>query len=234
MKGKLILIPTPITESSWQEYIPAEVSKQVKSIKHFIVEELKCARRFIKKIDQSISIDDLKFYEMNEHTRDTETIHYLDACLNGENIGLMSDAGVPCIADPGNIIVRMAQEKNIEVVPLVGPSSILLALMASGLNGQQFSFHGYLPREKNERIKFLKEIEKEIQRKNNTHIFIEAPYRNTPMLEDIMGQLNGNLSLCLGCEIRSEQGYVHTKKIMEWKKNIPDINKKNVVFLLGN
>ncbi|MFZ4398952.1 MAG: SAM-dependent methyltransferase [Bacteroidales bacterium] len=231
-KGKLYLIPSTIGESPIDNVIPGYNKDVINEIDIYIVEEIRTARRFLKKAGLLKPIDDLVFFVLNEHSKPEEIDHYLDAIQNGENIGLLSEAGVPCIADPGADIVRIAQQKNIEVVPLVGPSSILLALMASGFNGQQFAFLGYLPVDKNLRINRIKEIEKNVYQKNETQIFIETPYRNNQLIESILQSCRSETLLCIATDITLPTAFIKTKSISAWKKSVPDFHKKTTVFLL--
>ncbi|MFZ4739588.1 MAG: SAM-dependent methyltransferase [Bacteroidales bacterium] len=231
-KGKLYLIPSTIGESPIDNVIPAYNKGVINKIDIYIVEEIRTARRFLKKAGLLKPIDDLTFFVLNEHSKPEEIDNYLDAIQKGENIGLLSEAGVPCIADPGADIVRIAQQKNIEVVPLVGPSSILLALMASGFNGQQFAFLGYLPVDKNLRINKIKEIERNIFQKNETQIFIETPYRNNQLIESLLQSCRNETLLCIATDITLETAFLKTKTIEAWKKSVPDFHKKTTVFLL--
>ena len=175
----------------------------------------------------------LQLQVLNEHTKSEDVSALLKPLLAGNNVGIISEAGCPGVADPGSELVRLAHEKNIYVVPLVGPSSILLALMASGMNGQRFTFLGYLPREKNLRVKAIRELERNCITKNETQIFIEAPYRNLQVLEDILNTCNPGTMLCLAVDITSPSQVISTKSIGTWKKKIPDIQKRPVVFLIG-
>ncbi len=231
-KGKLYLIPSTIGESAVDNVIPSFNRAVINKISIYIVEEIRTARRFLKKAGLIMPIDDLIFFELNEHTKPEDIGIYLNAIDNGENIGLLSEAGVPCIADPGAEIVRIAQQKNIEVIPLVGPSSILLALMASGFNGQQFAFLGYLPVDKNLRINKIKEIEKNVFQKNETQIFIETPYRNNQLIESLLQTCKNETLLCIATDITLETAFIKTKTIAAWKKSVPDFHKKTTVFLL--
>ncbi len=232
MKGKLYLIPTPLGE----EFLPTNYNSQIKNIipnlKFFIVEELKTARRFLKKIYPNINIDETTFYILNEHSEIKEYEDFLNPIENGNDIGLLSEAGCPAIADPGSQVVKIAHSKNISVIPLIGPSSIILALMASGLNGQNFAFLGYLPIKPVERKIKIQQIEKRSKLEKQTQIFIEAPYRNISILNDIIGNCNAETLLCIACNITQNDEYIQTKKINEWKNNIPNINKKPTVFLI--
>ena len=231
-KGKLYLIPSTIGESPIDYVIPTYNKEVINNINIFIVEEIRTARRFLKKAGLIKPIDNLSFFVLNEHSKPEEIDNYLDSIQKGENIGLLSEAGVPCIADPGADIVRIAQQKNIEVVPLVGPSSILLALMASGFNGQQFAFLGYLPVDKNLRINKIKEIERSVFQKNETQIFIETPYRNNQLIESLLQTCRNDTLLCIATDITLESAFIKTKTIATWKKSVPDFHKKTTVFLL--
>lgn len=231
-KGKLYLIPSTIGDTKIDRVIPSYNSEIINNIDYYIVEELKTARRYLKKAGIIKPIDELTFYILNEHTKAENIINYLEMIDKGKNIGLLSEAGVPCIADPGADIVRIAQEKNIEIIPLTGPSSIILSLMASGFNGQNFAFLGYLPIDKKLRSDKLKEIEKNIYQNNQTQIFIEAPYRNNQLIEAILNSCRNDSFLCIASEITSENEFIKTKSIAEWKKTKYDFHKKNTVFLL--
>ncbi len=231
-KGKLYLIPTTIGETSIQKVLPSHNSDIINTIEYFIVEELRTARRFLKKAGIIKAIDELNFYTLNEHTKPEEIFNYLEMIEKGYNIGLLSEAGVPCIADPGAEIVKIAQEKNIDIIPLIGPSSILLSLMGSGFNGQNFAFLGYLPIDKKQRSDKLKDIERNIYQNNQTQIFIEAPYRNNQMIEAILNTCRNETMLCIACELTSDNEFIKTKSIASWKKTKFDFHKKNTVFLI--
>jgi len=232
-KGKLYLIPTKLGDSDYTSIFPELNKKIIVSLKSFIIEDLRSARRFLKSIQYPGNFDDVKFYTLNEHTQENETYEYLDVVFKGDNIGLLSDAGMPCIADPGNIIVQRAHRENIKVIPLIGPSSIFLALAASGFNGQQFCFHGYLPIKENERIKKLKELEKNSSQNKQTQLFIETPYRNQNIFESIIKTCNADTMLCIACDLTLESEYIKTKTVSEWKKQNPPIQKRPAVFLLS-
>jgi 16S rRNA (cytidine1402-2'-O)-methyltransferase len=199
----------------------------------FIVENEKSARHYLKAIGIKTPLQNLTLLLLNEHTDAKEISGLLSPLLKGNDVGLLSEAGCPAVADPGSDLVRMAHENNIKVVPLIGPSSIILSLMASGLNGQSFSFAGYLPKEKNARIKSLKELERIAISKNQTQIFIEAPYRNQHLLEDVLNTCDKKTLICIACNITAKDEFIRTKTVDEWKKNVPDINKKATVFLIG-
>jgi 16S rRNA (cytidine1402-2'-O)-methyltransferase len=229
--GKLYLIPSPISENI--ETVPKQAIDIINSLSEFIVEDEKSARHFLKKIGIKVPMNTLQLHLLNEHSKDTEIAELLVPLKEGRSVGIISDAGCPGVADPGAELVKLAHNANIEVIPLAGPSSILLALMASGLNGQNFSFAGYLPKERPERIKKLKELEHIAVTKNQTQLFIETPYRNHHMLEDILNTCSSSSMLCIACNISSADEFIKTKTIAEWKKQIPAIEKKPTVFLIG-
>jgi len=232
MKGKLFLIPTPLGENFTSQNINSDVIKTLQGIRFLIAEELKTARRFLKKLDPSCPIDDITFFVLNEHTTPQEFEQYLKVAENGNNVGLLTEAGCPAIADPGSQVVNIAHKNEIKVVPLVGPSSITLALMASGLNGQKFAFWGYLPVKQNERKIKIKQIEKRSKLENQTQIFIETPYRNISLFNDIIAVCEPETQLCIASNITQYDEFILTMKIKKWKLKIPDIHKKPTVFLL--
>ena len=229
---KLYLIPTPIGEQNPLEVLPHETLIQLPNIKHFLVENLRSARRFLKAAGYPHDFDTVWFYEINEHNQHEVTIDWLQPLREGHNTGLLSEAGVPCVADPGYTMVRLAHENNVEVISLGGPSSIIKALMASGLNGQQFTFHGYLPVKPDELKPRLKKIE-ELARKNYTQIFIETPYRNDRMFDIITTTCHSDTLLCIASAIDTDQQKIVTKAVEFWKKNKPELKGKPCVFLLG-
>ena len=233
--ASIYLIPTHLSNAPLSNVLPDYNFKIIKQIKYFIVENIRTARRFLKQVDRTINIDELTFFELNEHTDKTLLISYIEPIKNNNDIGIISEAGCPAIADPGADIVSIAQEKNIKVVPLVGPSSILLSLMASGFNGQSFAFNGYLPIDKNERINTLKRFEKKIFSESQTQIFIETPYRNVQLVEDICKTLSDNIKLCIAVDITSDSEIIKTKTIRQWKNNVDSIgsiHKRPAIFLL--
>ena len=233
-KGNLYLIPTPLGETGFDAGLPTINSQILQLIDTFIVEELRTARRFLRKAGYTKDFENVTFHILNEHTPDHEALGMLENCDAGKLTGLLSEAGLPCIADPGNIIVRLAHRKGIRVVPLTGPSSIMLALMASGLNGQNFAFHGYLPVKPDERNKALRELELAASRGNQTQIFIETPYRNLAMLESIVKTCHPSLMLCIAVDLTLETEWIRSMPIVEWKRQKPDLHKRPAVFLLGN
>lgn len=233
-KGNLYLIPTPLGETGLETGLPAYNLQVLQQIDTFIVEELRTARRFLRKAGYAKDFENVTFYLLNEHTPDEEAGGMLENALNGKLIGLLSEAGLPCIADPGNIIVRLAHRKGIRVVPLTGPSSIMLALMASGLNGQNFVFHGYLPVKPDERLKSLRDLEHAASKGKQTQIFIETPYRNMAMLESIVKTCHPSLTLCIAADLTLETEWIRSMPVSEWKRQRPELHKRPAVFLLGN
>lgn len=232
MKGTIFLIPTTLGDSEINSVLPETVRNTVDNISYFIVENLRSARRYIRKLLPEKDINGLTFFELNKHTDLNEIPTFIIPALSGNDIGIISEAGNPGIADPGSSIVKAAHMKNIKVVPLVGPSSVLLALITSGLNGQNFAFNGYLPVKPIERIKKLQFLEKRSKIENQTQIFMETPYRNMKMLEDILNTCQKNTMLCIAADITLETEFIKTKTISEWKKHIPQINKRPAIFIL--
>lgn len=229
--GTLYLLPTFLGESDANYSFPNINQKLTAPIRHFIVEKEKTARRFLRKAGYTADFDEVELFPLNKRTTSQEYLAYIKPLLEGEDMGLMSEAGCPGVADPGAEIVKIAHQKNIRVVPLIGPSSILLGLMGSGLNGQSFTFHGYLPKESGERIRKLKTLEKESQRENRTHILIETPYRNLAIFDDMIKTLRGDTLLCVACDLSTPNEYLKTLRVEEWKKVTPPIQKRPTVFL---
>ncbi len=233
MSGTLYLIPVTLGDDNITQVLPPNVIATAQKLTHFVVENEKSTRQFLSLIKPLKPIRELQLELLNEHTDDKTLPNLLKPLLAGHDVGLMSEAGCPAVADPGAKLVALAHQKGIRVVPLVGPSAILLALMASGLNGQQFAFLGYLPVDKAARASKLKEIEKRAQTHNETQIFIETPYRNQQMLEAILSTCNANTLLCIACHVSLQDEMITTKRISEWKQNaLPDLHKKPTVFLL--
>ncbi|SHI82080.1 SAM-dependent methyltransferase [Algibacter luteus] len=230
--GKLFLIPTTLGENEPLEVLPIKVKQTIERLDTFIVENEKTARRFIKKIAPEKSQPSLKIFHLNKFTDEAELPTFLYPCLNGFNVGLLSEAGCPGIADPGADIVKIAHEKSIKVVPLVGPSSILLALMASGMNGQRFAFNGYLPIDKGERKSEIKRLERLSFDQNQSQIFIETPYRNNKMLEDLTSILENNTNVCVACDITLTSEFIKTQTANQWKKNKVDLHKRPTIFII--
>lgn len=229
--GKLFLIPNTLGETPIERVIPTEVVLLIKQIKVFASENPKNTRRFLKKIDRNINVDELTFLELNEHSEHQTILSYIQ-WLKENDIGIISEAGCPGIADPGAELVELAHQNQYEVVPLVGPSSVLLSLIASGFNGQNFSFNGYLPIQSSERQRALKSFEKQSATENRTQIFIETPYRNQKLLEEMLRILNSQTLLSIACDITTENEYIKVMSIQDWKKEKPDINKRPTIFLI--
>lgn len=232
MNGILYLIPNLLGECSTEKVLPSFNTSVINNIKHFIVEDIRTTRRFLKKVNKSIDIDQLTFFELNQHTDLQNISYYIEPLLKGNDIGIISEAGCPAVADPGALIVDLAQQKNIKVVPLVGPSSILLALMASGFNGQSFAFEGYLPIDNDKRTKRLKVLESRIYNEKQTQIFIETPYRNNKIVQDFITHCRPTTKLCIASEITTDNEFIKTKPLSVWKNSLPDLNKKPTIFLL--
>jgi 16S rRNA (cytidine1402-2'-O)-methyltransferase len=231
-KGKLYLIPTTLGENEPLEVLPYSVKMVVEKLEHFIVENEKTARRFIKRIVPKKSQPSLVLKSIDKYADAFEVNTYLDVCDDGVSIGLLSEAGVPAIADPGAEVVKLAHQKNIQVVPLVGPSSIILAMMASGMNGQSFTFNGYLPIDSSERKRALKQLEKISFEKNQSQIFIETPYRNGKMLEDLKASLSSNTALCIAVDLTLPSEYIRTLSVKEWGSEHPDLHKRPAIFII--
>ncbi len=230
--AKLYLIPTSLGETPFDTILPTANTQIVTDLKYFIVEDVRTARRFLKKANPVIEIDALTFYVLNQHTSPDEISSFLKPLFAGHDMGVLSEAGCPAIADPGADVVAIAQRNNFTVVPLVGPSSILLSLMASGFNGQSFAFVGYLPIQPEERSKALKKLESRAYSENQSQIFIETPYRNMKMLEQILKTCQPSTRLCIAVDITLETEMIKTKTIKEWKTQLPDLNKRPCIFLL--
>lgn len=233
MKPLLYLIPSPLGAENVDQFLSSGNKKIISNLRHFIVEELKTARRYLRRIDNTFPIDDCEFLVFNEHSHEGDINEMLEPMRKGFDTGLLSEAGLPCVADPGSAVVRAAQLEGFTVKPLSGPSSIFMALMASGFNGQQFTFHGYLPVDKRERENQLKSLERETTHSGYTQIFIETPYRNNALLDAILSTCHASLNLCIASQINQEDEAIITKTIAEWKKKRPDLNKKPTVFLLS-
>jgi len=232
MQGNLYLIPNTLGSLETEWTIPQKVASIAVKLSHFIVEDVRTARRYLKLLDKNIDIDGLQFYILNKHTTFEELSNFLLPLKSGQDMGIISEAGCPAIADPGAEIVRMAHNAGIKVVPLTGPSSIFLALSASGMNGQNFAFNGYLPIKKEDRIKMLKHIENRSKNEKQSQIFIETPYRNMALLKDILNNCNPLTRLCIACNITLEDEYIVTKTVKEWQGNVPELNKKPVIFVV--
>jgi len=232
-KGKLYLIPTILGKETEEATLPSTISKSIKEIDIFIVENLRTARRHIKKIYREKDIDATTFYSYGKHDTLSLEEDFLPHILSGQNVGLLSEAGLPCIADPGSKIVEYAHNFQIDVVPFVGPSSILLALMASGMNGQNFAFTGYLPIDKSDRTRALRYLESLTKKTGQTQIFMETPYRNHQLLDALKIQCNNKTKLCIAANITSINEFIQTKTIEKWKQTKVDIHKQPAIFLIS-
>lgn len=233
MNGKLILIPTPISENeTYVTQIP-EISKYITELKFFVVEEIRTARRFIRSISKDVVIDELKFFVLNEHNMASIPDEVIAVLRSGHSVGLMSEAGCPAVADPGAGLVLKCHIEGIEMIPLVGPSSILLALMASGLSGQYFSFNGYMPAKSNERQKYINQLNKNAMNSGHTQIYIEAPYRNKQVFDDLVKYGNPSLLLCVAMDITGSEQYIKTAPIRWWSSHTLSLGKLPCIFLIG-
>ena len=231
--GYLYLIPVPIDQNDRESVLLEKHRKIVEHLDYFIVENEKTARFYLGALDLHRPINQLHFEVLDQTTTSEDITHYLTPLLEGFDIGLLSESGCPGVADPGSKMVALAHQKNIKVIPITGPSSIILALMASGLNGQQFKFHGYLPSEKEDRIKKIISIENESNKYYETQIFIETPYRNQHIFNDLLDKLQDKTKLCIALDITSENEFILTKSIKYWKRETaPDLKNKPCVFLL--
>lgn len=231
MLGKLYMIPTTLGESGTASVIPVEVAQRVLSIRYFVVENIRTARRYLRELSHDFPIDDCTFFELNKHTNPTEVSKYIKPCQQGFDLGMISEAGCPGVADPGADVAALAHANGIDVVPLVGPSSILMALMSSGFNGQSFAFNGYIS-VKTDRIKQLQQYEHLSMRFGQTQIFMDAPYRNQKLLEDILQYCAPSTMLCIATDITLPTEFIRTKSVGEWRKSVPDINKRPTMFVL--
>lgn len=231
-KGKLYLIPTTLGDNEPLEVLPYSVKNTIEALSYFIVENEKTARAFIKKITPHKSQPSLTIYKIDKYADKIEVTTYLDVCEQGISVGLLSEAGVPAIADPGADVVKMAHQKGIQVVPLVGPSSIILAMMASGFNGQNFAFNGYLPIDNAERKAAIKNLEKLSKDKNQSQIFIETPFRNEKMLSDLKSVLASTTKLCVACDITLSTEYIKTLEVKDWQRENPNLHKRPTIFII--
>lgn len=232
METALYLIPVTLGDTSIEKVLPSYNKEIVCGIRHFIVEDVRSARRFLKRVEREIDIDLLTFYPLNKHTSPEDIAGYLKPLENGMSMGVISEAGCPAVADPGADVVAIAQRRKLRVIPLVGPSSIILSVMASGFNGQSFAFHGYLPIEPSERGKKLRMLEQRAYAEDQTQLFIETPYRNHKMVEDILQNCRPQTRLCIAANITCEGEFIQTRTIKEWQGRIPELSKVPCIFLL--
>ncbi len=232
-KGVLYLIPTLLGDTRIELAWPAGHHEIINSLDVFIVENIRTARRFLKQAGYTTAFDEVNFHVLDKHTMREESMSFLNEAVAGKNLGLLSEAGCPCIADPGQVIVARAHELGIEVRPLTGPSSIMLALMASGMNGQAFCFHGYLPIQKKLRVKKIKDLEKASRESGATQIFMETPFRNMQLLEDMLKNCHPETRFCIAADLTTSNQYIRTHAIVQWRKtHIPNLHKRPAVFLL--
>ena len=230
--GKLYLIPTTMGESDPMDVLPQTVKRSIDFIDHYIVENEKTARKSIKAVSPEKKQSELILFTLNKRTEPSEHLDFIKPLLEGKNVGLMSEAGCPGVADPGAVIVKLAHEKGIQVVPLVGPSSILLAMMASGMNGQSFTFNGYLPIDKDEKKSAIRHFEKLSHDKNQSQLFIETPYRNNQLFETMLKHLNPATKVCVAVDLTGKNESVVTRSVKDWQNNIPQLHKRPAIFLL--
>ena len=231
--GSLYIIPNTLGGESIQDIIPQEVILKASGIRHFIVENLKSSRRLLRKMDRQFPIDESMFIEMNKRSTEQDTMKGIHWLIEGHDVGVISDAGCACVADPGADIVSLAHSQKIAVIPFVGPSSILLSLMGSGFSGQNFSFHGYLPKDRKERIRTLKTYEFDSRKKGYTQIFMDTPYRNMNVLEDLLNELADHTQLCIASNITLHNQRIRTMSVEDWRENAYDLSKSPCVFLIG-
>lgn len=231
-KGKLYLIPTPLGDYDPALVLPAPVFEVISGLKTFVVEEVRTARRFLSAAGLKGHIGELEFHELNEHTAPAEVDAFAKLFADGNNVGLLSEAGLPAVADPGALLVALCHREGIEVVPLTGPSSLMMALMASGLNGQSFAFNGYLPVKPEERRNALKTLEKRSSQLRQSQLFIETPYRNDSLLADILASCGGRTKVCVAADITLESAYIKTRTVEQWKREVPVIGKRPCVFII--
>ena len=231
--GTLYILPNTLGGESISDIIPNDVVEQAISLRYFVVENIKSARRVLRKMDREFPIDESMFIEMNKRSTERDTMKSLQWLIAGNNVGVISDAGCACVADPGAEIVSLAHSQKIAVIPFVGPSSILLALMGSGFLGQNFSFHGYLPKDRKERIRSLKTYEFDSRKKGYTQIFMDTPYRNMNVLEDLLNELADHTQLCIASNITLHNQRIRTMSVEDWRENAYDLSKSPCVFLIG-
>jgi len=231
MPGKLFLFPVTLSDTSLEKVLPEYNQQLLISVRHFIVEEIRTARRFLKKAYPGFEIDSCQFFELNKRTQPNQIAEFLEPLKNGFDVGILSESGCPAIADPGADIVSIAQSKGYKVIPLVGPSSILLSLMGSGFNGQRFTFNGYLPVDKDERIKEIRKLEMRSYNEDMTQIFIETPYRNSKLLEDLCSTLKPQTKICVAFDLTGIEESIRTMTASDWKKTSLELTKKPCIFL---
>lgn len=233
-KGKLYLIPTPLADDSLDAMITPHIQELIKSLDYYLVENIRTARRFISSLKLGITIESIDFKVLDKRTQPEAVSDYCNPLLQGVNIGVMSEAGCPGIADPGNLAVQFAHKNDLNVIPLVGPSSMFMALMASGMNGQSFAFHGYLPIDKQKRSQVIKSMEREAIQKKQTQLFMETPYRNNQLLTDLLKTCQSNTSICIARDITGKSEFIKTQTVQQWRKMKIDLHKFPCVFLINS
>lgn len=231
--GNLYMIPNTLGGETTSDIIPEDVKQIATSLRTFIVEDIKSARRFLRKMDREFPIDDSQFLVLNKKTDRGELLSLLQPVMKGEDAGVISEAGCPGVADPGAEVVSLAHKKGITVKPLVGPSSILLTIMGSGFSGQEFSFHGYLPKDRKDRIHALKDYEHDTRRSGRTHVFMDTPFRNMNVLDDLLNELSDNTSICIACNLTLPSESIKSMTVREWRENAYDLAKKPTMFAIG-
>ena len=232
MDSALYLLPVTLGATPLDRVLPQHNIEIIKEIRHFIVEDVRSARRFLRQADAQFDIDGSTFFELNKHTSPNDIAGYLAPLAQGKPMGVISEAGCPAVADPGADVVAIAQRKGLKVVPLVGPSSIILSVMASGFNGQSFAFHGYLPIKPDERARKLKQLEQRVYSEDQTQLFIETPYRNGKMIEDIIKNCRPQTKLCIAANLTCDDEFVRTRTVKDWRGKAPDLSKIPCIFLL--
>lgn len=231
--GKLYLIPNTLGSEQLTHIIPNDVLQIAISLRHFAVEDIKSARRLLRKMDRSFPIDDCTFYEVNKNTAADAVYPIIREMKIGNSVGIISEAGMPCIADPGAVLVSEAHRKGYQVSPMVGPSSILMSLIASGFNGQEFAFHGYLPKERKDRVRKIKDLENAARRSGATQLFMDTPFRNMNVLDDLLNNLMDDTYLCIAADISNEKENIKTMKVVDWRENAYDLSKIPCIFIIG-
>lgn len=232
-QGKLYLLPTLMGSETWEHVIPAEVVNIAKNTRYFAVEKIKTTRRFLRKLDREFPIDDSVFFELNKKTTPEQLFKMLEPLKNGQDVAIVSEAGCPGIADPGAQLVALAHQNNLLISPLTGPSSILLGLIGSGFNGQDFAFHGYIPKDRKQRINAFKDYERSAHQQGATHIFMETPFRNNHLLEDLLNECLDTTYLCIACDLTLPSETIKTMTIAQWRENAFDLSKRPTMFLIG-
>ena len=233
MNGNIYLIPNTLGGETTTDIIPQGVAEIAVNIRHFAVEEIKSARRLLRKMDRNFPIDESTFVVLNKHTQAHEVQGLFKVLKAGQHVGIISEAGCPGIADPGAMLVNLAHEKGIHVFPMVGPSSILLTLIGSGMNGQNFTFHGYLPKDQRDRVKKMKDMEMRVRKHGETQLFMDTPFRNIHVLEDLLNELQDDTALCIASNLTLPTQMIRTLSIKDWRENAYDIGKIPVMFALG-